>query len=208
MSKTGEVVVEGHAIGRLDGFVFVPDASSGGSEAKALANAAQKALAGEIANARFASCRSAGRAIRARRRRHGALDRRRRRQAHRRRGGVAAARARHRRRASVRRAARGRRSAARPLDQIPHRKTAWPAVRAVGCRRHQRHCPRRRVPIGRSARRARSGARRRRSQRPGAAGTRELAQIRRALRRLSHLPAAPAQAGAAGACRAIVGAGA
>ncbi len=50
MSKTGEVVVEGHAIGRLDGFVFVPEASSGGSEAKALANAAQKALVGEIAN--------------------------------------------------------------------------------------------------------------------------------------------------------------
>jgi ATP-dependent RNA helicase SUPV3L1/SUV3 len=50
MSKTGEVVVEGHAIGRLDGFVFVPEASSGGSDAKALANAAQKALAGEIAN--------------------------------------------------------------------------------------------------------------------------------------------------------------
>ena len=49
MSKTGEVVVEGHAIGRLDGFVFIADASSGGSEAKALQNAAQKALAGEIA---------------------------------------------------------------------------------------------------------------------------------------------------------------
>ncbi len=49
MSKTGEVVVEGHTIGRLDGFVFVPDASSGGSEAKALQNAAQKALVGEIA---------------------------------------------------------------------------------------------------------------------------------------------------------------
>ncbi len=48
-SKSGEVVVEGHVIGRLDGFVFVPDASSGGSEAKALHNAAQKALAGEIA---------------------------------------------------------------------------------------------------------------------------------------------------------------
>jgi len=47
-NKTGEVVVEGHLIGRLDGFVFVPDASSGGSEAKALQNAAQKALAGEI----------------------------------------------------------------------------------------------------------------------------------------------------------------
>jgi ATP-dependent RNA helicase SUPV3L1/SUV3 len=48
-NKTGEVVVEGHVIGRLDGFVFVPDASSGGSDAKALQNAAQKALAGEIA---------------------------------------------------------------------------------------------------------------------------------------------------------------
>jgi ATP-dependent RNA helicase SUPV3L1/SUV3 len=42
-------VVEGHVIGRLDGFVFVPDSSSGGSEAKALQNAAQKALASEIA---------------------------------------------------------------------------------------------------------------------------------------------------------------
>jgi len=50
MSKTGEVVVEGHAIGRLDGFIFLPDASSGGSDAKALQNAAQKALAGEIAS--------------------------------------------------------------------------------------------------------------------------------------------------------------
>jgi ATP-dependent RNA helicase SUPV3L1/SUV3 len=50
MSKTGEVEVEGHVIGRLDGFIFMPDASSGGSEAKALQNAAQKALAGEIAN--------------------------------------------------------------------------------------------------------------------------------------------------------------
>ena len=49
INKTGEVVVEGHVIGRLDGFVFLPDAASGGSEAKALHNAAQKALAGEIA---------------------------------------------------------------------------------------------------------------------------------------------------------------
>ena len=51
IGKSGEVVVEGHAIGRLDGFMFTPDASSAGSEAKALAGAAQKALAGEI-NAR------------------------------------------------------------------------------------------------------------------------------------------------------------
>ncbi len=48
INKTGDVVVEGHVIGRLDGFMFVADASSGGSEAKALQNAAQKALAGEI----------------------------------------------------------------------------------------------------------------------------------------------------------------
>ena len=47
-NKTGEVEVEGHIIGRLDGFVFLPDASSGGSEAEALQNAAQKALAVEI----------------------------------------------------------------------------------------------------------------------------------------------------------------
>src|SRR3954465_11724865 len=48
IGKTGGVVVEGHAIGRLDGFMFTPDASAAGSEAKTLAGAAQKALAGEI----------------------------------------------------------------------------------------------------------------------------------------------------------------
>ncbi len=48
-NKTGEVIVEGHVLGRLDGFVFVPESSAGGSEAKALQNAAQKALVGEIA---------------------------------------------------------------------------------------------------------------------------------------------------------------
>jgi ATP-dependent RNA helicase SUPV3L1/SUV3 len=48
IGKTGEVIVEGHAIGRLDGFVFAPDAAEAGSEAKALQAAAQKALAGEI----------------------------------------------------------------------------------------------------------------------------------------------------------------
>jgi ATP-dependent RNA helicase SUPV3L1/SUV3 len=48
VAKTGEVTVEGHVIGRLDGFMFAPDASAGGSEAKALNAAAQKALASEI----------------------------------------------------------------------------------------------------------------------------------------------------------------
>src|SRR5262249_3591730 len=48
IGKSGEGVVEGHVIGRLDGFLFKPSASGAGSEAKALASAAQKALAGEI----------------------------------------------------------------------------------------------------------------------------------------------------------------
>jgi ATP-dependent RNA helicase SUPV3L1/SUV3 len=49
IGKTGDVIVEGHAIGRLDGFMFAPDASaSAGSESKALNAAAQKVLAGEI----------------------------------------------------------------------------------------------------------------------------------------------------------------
>jgi ATP-dependent RNA helicase SUPV3L1/SUV3 len=48
ISKTGDVIVEGHVIGRLEGFRFAADASAGGSEARALSGAAQKALAGEI----------------------------------------------------------------------------------------------------------------------------------------------------------------
>ncbi|HEY0223388.1 MAG TPA: helicase-related protein [Pseudolabrys sp.] len=48
IGKTGDVTVEGHVIGRLDGFLFAPDASAAGSEAKALNAAAQKVLAGEI----------------------------------------------------------------------------------------------------------------------------------------------------------------
>ena len=48
IAKSGDVVVEGHVIGRLGGFQFMPDPASGGPEAKALRAAAQKALAGEI----------------------------------------------------------------------------------------------------------------------------------------------------------------
>ncbi|MDB5500909.1 MAG: helicase-like [Tardiphaga sp.] len=48
IGKTGEVIVEGHVIGRLDGFTFAPDAAEAGSDAKALQAAALKALAGEI----------------------------------------------------------------------------------------------------------------------------------------------------------------
>lgn len=48
ISKTGDVTVEGHVIGHLQGFQFAPDPTAGGEEAKALRAAAQKALAGEI----------------------------------------------------------------------------------------------------------------------------------------------------------------
>ncbi|MBB3770865.1 ATP-dependent RNA helicase SUPV3L1/SUV3 [Angulomicrobium tetraedrale] len=48
ITKTGDVVVEGHVIGHLLGFQFAADASAAGPEAKALRTTAQKALAGEI----------------------------------------------------------------------------------------------------------------------------------------------------------------
>ncbi len=48
IGKTGEVIVEGHTIGRLDGFTFAPDAAEAGSDAKALQAAAQQVLASEI----------------------------------------------------------------------------------------------------------------------------------------------------------------
>jgi ATP-dependent RNA helicase SUPV3L1/SUV3 len=48
IKKTGEVVTEGHVIGRLEGFRFTQDAAAEGSEAKALQAAARSALAGEI----------------------------------------------------------------------------------------------------------------------------------------------------------------
>jgi len=48
IGKTGDVIVEGHVIGRLDGFTFAPDAAEAGSDAKALQAAAQQVLAKEI----------------------------------------------------------------------------------------------------------------------------------------------------------------
>jgi ATP-dependent RNA helicase SUPV3L1/SUV3 len=48
VSATGEVVVEGQPVGRLQGFRFTPEASASTPEAKALSAAALKALASEI----------------------------------------------------------------------------------------------------------------------------------------------------------------
>ena len=49
VSHAGEVKVEGHYVGRLDGFRFRPDAIGAGSEAKTLLAAANRVLRGEIA---------------------------------------------------------------------------------------------------------------------------------------------------------------
>lgn len=48
VSPSGEVVVEGQPVGRIDGFRFTPEAIAGTPEAKALSAAAQKVLASEI----------------------------------------------------------------------------------------------------------------------------------------------------------------
>jgi ATP-dependent RNA helicase SUPV3L1/SUV3 len=45
----GEVVVEGHPVGRLDGFRFEPDSTAHGDDARALLTAARRALRDEIA---------------------------------------------------------------------------------------------------------------------------------------------------------------
>jgi ATP-dependent RNA helicase SUPV3L1/SUV3 len=48
ITATGDVTVEGQHVGQLHGFHFIPDPQAAGEEAKALRNAAGKALAGEI----------------------------------------------------------------------------------------------------------------------------------------------------------------
>ncbi len=108
INKTGEVVVEGHVIGRLDGFLFVPEASVGRFGRQGVAERRAKGAGRRDRFARDADCRGVRRSIRARRRRHYSLDWRRGRQAYRGRAGAAAARSHPRRRASDRRAARRR----------------------------------------------------------------------------------------------------
>ncbi|HEV2265490.1 MAG TPA: disulfide oxidoreductase [Stellaceae bacterium] len=49
VSEAGEVKVEGHYVGRLDGFRFRPDLAASGDAAKTLLAAAQRVLRGEIA---------------------------------------------------------------------------------------------------------------------------------------------------------------
>ena len=49
VAATGEVEVEGHYVGRLDGFRFAPDITASGDDKRALLAAANRALTGEIA---------------------------------------------------------------------------------------------------------------------------------------------------------------
>ena len=206
ISKTGEVVVEGHAIGRLDGFMFTPDASAAGSEAKALAGAAQKALAGEIdaratrlaqaADEQFVlatdgTIRWLGQPV-------GKLV-----------AGEEVLKPR------VRIIADEHLTGA-PRDAVQARLDLWlkthierllgPLFQLAAGRGRHRHRARHRVPARRGARRARAPEGRRRGQGSRPAGARDAAQIRRALRRLSHLSAGAAQAGAARAGDAALGA--
>ena len=49
VSEAGEVKVEGHYVGRLDGFRFLPDAAASDDETRTLLTAANRVLRGEIA---------------------------------------------------------------------------------------------------------------------------------------------------------------
>ena len=112
ISKTGDVVVEGHAIGRLDGFVFTPEASAAGSEAKDACWRGAKSAGRRDRRARNAARPSVRRTIRAGVRRRDPVAGPGGRQACRRRRGLETARAHHRRRAPHRCAARRRAGAA------------------------------------------------------------------------------------------------
>ena len=154
ISKTGEVTVEGHLVGRLEGFRFAADPSAGGSEAKALHAAAQKALAGEI-DARAAKLAQApdeqfvltsdgtirwtGDAV-------GKLT-----------AGEDVLRPRIRILADEQltgRRARAGAGAARSVDEGAYRQAARPALRACCGRRRDRHRARRRLSADRGSRRA------------------------------------------------------
>ena len=124
IGKTGEVKVEGHVIGRLDGFTFAPDAAEAGSDAKALQATAQKALAGEIDQPRREIVERAGRSVRADIGRHRALDRRRRRAPRRhRRYPAGATPAHHFRRTPYRRSARRSSDTARSVAEDAYRES-------------------------------------------------------------------------------------
>ena len=70
IKKTGEVVVEGHVIGRLDGFTFAADASAAARRPRRLQAAARKRARRRDRRARHQAAAGARARIRARLRRH------------------------------------------------------------------------------------------------------------------------------------------
>ena len=206
IGKTGEVIVEGHVIGRLDGFTFAPDAAEAGSDAKALQATALKALAGEI-DARAEKLAAApdeqfvltsdgtirwtGDAV-------ARL--------------VAADDALHPRLRII----SDDRLTGAPREAVQTRLDLWlkthiekllgPLFDLHEGRGHHRHRARHRVPADRGARRAGAAEDRRRDEGSRPAVARHVAQIRRALRRLSHLRPGAAEARGARAGLAAVGA--
>ena len=198
IKKTGEVVVEGHDIGRLDGFTFAADASAGGSEAKALQAAARRRWPARSTRARSkrgagarraSSCwpptaRCAGSATPV-----GKLI-----------AGDDVLRPRVRIIADEQLTGASREAVQTRLDlwlKTHIERLLGAAVRARRRRGHHRHRARHRLPAGRGARRAGAAEGRRGRQGARPAVARDAAQIRRALRRLPPLHAGAAQAGAA-----------
>ena len=205
IGKMGEVIVEGHAIGRLDGFTFAPDTAEAGSDAKALQAAAQQVLAREI-DARAEKLGAAGDE-------HFVLTS----------DGtirwtgdavaklVAADDSLHPRLRIIAderltgACTRKGRGAAESVAEDAYREAAAAAVRPRQGRGRHRDRARHRVPAGGSARRDRAEQDRRRDEGSRPALARDLAQIRRAVRRLSHLFPEFAQTRRARAGRALVG---
>ncbi len=175
IGKTGEVVVEGHVIGRLDGFMFAADASAGGSEAKALQRRRAEGAGGRDRRARRTLVAGARRSVRARRPTAAvALDRRRGRQARCRRGRACVRALRIIADEHLTGAPRELGAGpARPLAQDPYREAARRRCSRSPRRGRDRDGARRRLPAGRSARRARTAEGRGGGQGPGPARARD-----------------------------------
>ena len=197
IAKTGEVVVEGHTIGRLDGFTFTPAASAAGTEARALAGAAQKVLAGEIDSRAYKLAQAPDEhfvlatdgVIRWQGQPVGRMI-----------AGDEALKPRVRIVADEQLTGAPRDTVQARLDlwlKNSYREASGPAVPACQCRGHHWSGARCRLPALRRAGRDRARQDRGRRQESRPAGALDLAQIRRALRRLSHLSAGAAEAGAA-----------
>ena len=206
ITKSGEVVVEGHPIGRLAGFQFAAESASAGPEGKALRAAAQKALAGEIeARANRLShaaddqiVLSSDGSLRWHGEPVGKLT-----------AGDEVLRPRVRILSDDHLSGPSRDAVQARLDlwlKAHMERLLGPLFALVHRRRHHRDRARRRVPAHRGARRAGARPRRRGRERARSARARGAAQIRRALRRLSFVSAEFAQARPARARDAALGA--